>query len=128
MLYEGDAVGSPVANGALRGTFVDIDEDAFALLSGDVYLLINNAIRPRTTGNFLNANRAYILYNELDPLPAAGLAPGKRVRAIPMQGQTATGMDNVQGDDVQCTKVLIDGQMYILRANRMYDVTGKLVK
>ena len=128
VLYEGDAVGSPVANGALRGTFVDIDADAFALLSGDVYLLINNAIRPRTTGNFLNANRAYILYNELDPLPAAGLAPGKRVRAIPMQGQTATGMDNVQGDDVQCTKVLIDGQMYILRANRMYDVTGKLVK
>ena len=128
VLYEGDAVGSPVANGALRGTFVDIDADAFALLSGDVYLLINNAIRPRTTGNFLNANRAYILYNELDPLPAAGFAPGKRVRAIPMQGQTATGMDNVQGDDVQCTKVLIDGQLYILRANRMYDVTGKLVK
>ena len=126
--YGDETVAAPVENGALRGTFVDIDADAFALLSGDVYLLINNAIRPRTTGNFLNANRAYILYNELDPLPAAGFAPGKRVRAIPMQGQTATGMDNVQGDDVQCTKVLIDGQMYILRANRMYDVTGKLVK
>jgi len=40
----------------------------------------------------------------------------------------ATGMENVQSDDVQCTKVIIDNQVFILRGGQMYDLTGKAVK
>ena len=40
----------------------------------------------------------------------------------------ATGMENVQSDNVQCTKVIIDNQVFILRGGQMYDVTGKAVK
>lgn len=40
----------------------------------------------------------------------------------------ATGVDNVQGDNVQCTKVVIDEHVFILRGGQMYDVTGKMVK
>ena len=40
----------------------------------------------------------------------------------------ATGIDNVQGDDVQCAKVIIDNNVYILRNGQMFDVTGKSVK
>ena len=34
----------------------------------------------------------------------------------------------VQRDNVQGTKVMINGQLFILRGEKMYDVTGKLVK
>ncbi len=40
----------------------------------------------------------------------------------------ATGMENVQSDNVQCTKVIIDNQVFILRGGQMYDLTGKAVK
>ena len=47
------------------------------------------------------------------------------VKKIPM---TPTGIEDVQGDKVQCTKVIINEHVYILRAEQMYDVTGKAVK
>jgi surface protein len=42
--------------------------------------------------------------------------------------KTATGMDNVQSDKVQSTKVLRDGQIYILRDGKTYNVMGVEVK
>ncbi len=47
------------------------------------------------------------------------------VKKMPM---TPTGVDEVQSDKVQCTKVVIDEHVYILRGGEMYDVTGKAVK
>ena len=38
------------------------------------------------------------------------------------------GMDEVQSDDVQGTKVLVDGTLYILRDGHMYDALGNCVK
>ncbi len=38
------------------------------------------------------------------------------------------GIDNVQRDDVQCTKVLRDGQIVILRGEKVYDMTGQEVR
>jgi hypothetical protein len=40
----------------------------------------------------------------------------------------ATGIGNVQGDEVQSSKLLINGQLFILRGEKMYDATGRLVK
>ena len=41
----------------------------------------------------------------------------------------ATDIDDVQGDQTQCTKVIIDNQIYIVMPNgAMYDVTGKKVQ
>jgi hypothetical protein len=44
---------------------------------------------------------------------------------------TATGVENAQGDDVQSTKVrklILDDKMYIIRSGEMFDATGKRVK
>lgn len=41
---------------------------------------------------------------------------------------SATGISNVQDDNVQCTKAIIDEHVYILRGEKMYDVNGKLVR
>ena len=40
----------------------------------------------------------------------------------------AEAIGNVQRDDVQCTKVLRDGQLYIIRGDKTYTVTGQEVK
>ena len=37
------------------------------------------------------------------------------------------GLTDVQGDDVQCTKVLRDGQIYLIRGGQMYDVRGNKI-
>lgn len=41
---------------------------------------------------------------------------------------TTTGIEDVHSNDVRCTKVLRDGQIYILREGRMYDVRGNRIK
>ena len=39
--------------------------------------------------------------------------------------QKSQGLDEVQSDDVQCTKVLINGQIFILRGDKVYTLTGQ---
>lgn len=41
---------------------------------------------------------------------------------------SATGIEDVQPDDVQCTKVLVDGVLYILRDGKIYNAQGANVK
>ena len=42
--------------------------------------------------------------------------------------EVKTGIGNVQSDNVPTTKVLIDGQLYILHGEKIYTVTGSEVK
>ena len=78
--------------------------------------------------------RAYVQIKngQLDcPNPPASLpalAPGaRRVVAGATGINTATGVDQVQGDNVS-TKMIINGQLFILRGEKMYNAQGKLVK
>ena len=65
----------------------------------------------------------------LNDEPASAPAPGRRRVTMGVQGQqVATGIEDVQGDKVQCTKMLINGQLFILRGEKMYDAKGQLVK
>ena len=41
---------------------------------------------------------------------------------------TPTGIDDVQRDDAQCTKVLRDGQLVIIRDGAMYNAEGKRIQ
>ena len=130
VVYEGDAVTTPVENGALRGILEALDEDAFSALSGNVYVLKDNAIRPRTDGNYSVAERAYILYDELEVLNSMQQLSGRRVRTMPMEPmepQVTTGINEIQVSD-KPVKVMIDGQLFILRGDKRYDATGRLVE
>ena len=133
-VLEGDAVEASaiVANGALHGTFSPMDQDALntaATAAGhDLYLVIDNELH-RATGegtgsNSLPANRAYVVLDEIDPAPANMPA---HVRSMPLHKDTATGMDELNASETP-VKVMINGQMYILRGEKMYDATGRLVK
>ena len=41
---------------------------------------------------------------------------------------TATGIEDVQGNNVQCTKILHNGQIFILRGEKTYTLQGQEVK
>ncbi|MBQ6763737.1 MAG: hypothetical protein IJP45_00965 [Paludibacteraceae bacterium] len=64
----------------------------------------------------------YVLNLEKGTTNAYGL------RLIAKAPQITTGIGNVQGDDAQCTKVLRDGVIYILRGEKVYTIDGQLVK
>ena len=105
-----------------------MDAAALAAAGTDVYMLFSNELRPVGENNHLDANRAYVLLSELNAVTEAPQgAPGKRVRAMPMQPQVATGMDALNASDAP-VKVMIDGKLFIIRGEKMYDATGKLVK
>jgi hypothetical protein len=56
---------------------------------------------------------------------SAGSNSGYSVRIV---RRAQTDIENVQSDKAQSTKVLINGQMYILRSGHMYSAQGELVK
>ena len=43
------------------------------------------------------------------------------------RGGEETGVENVQGDNVQCTKIIRDGKVYLMYNGTMYDVQGRKV-
>ena len=111
---------------ALYGTYDEMNSDQLDgkyVITGDKYYYVDKL---QSAGSKLLANRAYFNLNELPTAPAS--APGARRIALGTNGQnTATGMENVDAS-AQPVKTIINGQLYILRGEKMYDAQGKLVK
>lgn len=40
----------------------------------------------------------------------------------------STGVDKTQGDNVPCTKILLDGKIFILRGEQTYDLNGRVIQ
>ena len=132
---DGDAVTEPVVvrgmHGVLAAGNLAITEENMM----DVYYIEANKLRDCSNLSSLTlvANRAYIVmsevptYEQYTATPSAG-APRRRVTLGKNTEQVATGIDDVQGDNVQSTKVLINGQLFIIRGEKMFDATGRLVK
>ena len=59
--------------------------------------------------------------------PQQGNAPRRRVTMAVHGEQVATGIDALNASDAP-VKVLINGQLYILRGEKMFDAKGQLVK
>ena len=97
--YSGDAEPAG-AYGALVGTLAEMDQDALTAAGANIYLLNNNELWlvSGQSGNVLPANRAYVVYSELIPGNPQS-APGRRVRAIPMQTNGTTGFENIQASE-----------------------------
>ena len=47
--------------------------------------------------------------------------------SVPLR-QTSQGINNAQSNQVQCTKVIRDGQIFILRGDKTYTLQGQKVK
>ena len=109
------------ANHGMHGTFTDI-----VVNDPDIMIVNKNKVRP-SAGNLVSANRAYLVISELpaqaDPTPA----PGRR-RLVLGREDAPTAIDNILMDAQNVQKVLIDGQLYIVREGKWYDVTGQQVR
>ena len=70
-------------------------------------------------GNSLKAHKAYVKY-----AGSSNNAP-KKMRFV--YGQ-ATGIEDVQGNNVQSTKVIENGVLYIIRDGKTYNAMGQMVK
>ena len=126
--FEAVLVGDDAAassNNGLYGTLSNMT-NADLLAAGATYMLKDNQLRP-VGGGHLDANRAYVILDNITGGKPAGM-PAHKVRGIPMQRDEATGIEDVQGDNVQCTKMMINGQLFIIRGENMFDATGRLVK
>ena len=118
-------VTEPNNSGAMKGTFVDLELTELS----NIYYFAKNALWSCVDLTKLSvpANRAYVNMAEVTAI--TGAAPvGVRRITLGVNGQnTATGVDQVEGDNVP-TKMIINGQLFILRGEKMYDAQGKLVK
>ena len=95
------------------------------LTGGDKSILFlgagNELFWPATTGD-IKGLRAYFEIKE-------GSGARRAIRArMNMDGHsTPMNIKNVQGNNVQCTKILRDGKLYLMYEGKMYDVQGRLV-
>lgn len=95
---------------------------------GNHYIMLNNQYCKVVAANtYVGANRAYIL---LDKIGNDYVAPAYGRRRVSMSVNTkdeAQGFENLQSGD-QPMKVMIDGTLYIIRGEKVFDATGRLVK
>ena len=127
LFYGETKVDEPVdKNNGMYGTFTDQTLTELA----DVYYFAQKALWSCVdlTSLSLPANRAYVKLSEIDYLTDPNPAPGRRRVTMSVNGEKiATGLDAINASE-KPMKIMIDGQIYILRGEKMYDVTGKLVK
>ena len=129
VVYAGSAVIEPVddeANHGLKGSFIQTK----ITQSDDNYIIYNNALYFVNSDNvYVGANRAYLDMTDVPAYsdePQQG-APRRRV-VMAVNGQNgATGFENINATE-KPMKLMIDGKIYILRGEKMYDATGRLVK
>ena len=115
----------------LQGTDVDLLRTDLGANADKVYVLgkksnIGGDLRVgmgmyRYVGTTLGAHKAYMILNTSNP----GSAPA---RFLFKREQTPTGIEDVQGDKVQCTKVIRNGQLFIIKDGKEYNAQGQLVK
>ena len=112
-----------------------LENETISVVTADVenyryYIVYNNEIRLCGEGQFLiRAERAYLDMSDpnVEKQVKAPIAGRRRVALTNNAPQVATGMDELNASEAP-VKVMIDGKFYILRGEKMYDATGKLVK
>jgi uncharacterized repeat protein (TIGR02543 family) len=127
MFYGETKVDDPVDKGnGMYGTFVD---QTLTNLD-DVYYFAQRALWSCVDLTSLNlpANRAYVKLSEIGEVPSANPAPGRRRITMTVNGEkVATDVENLNASEAP-VKLIIDGKMYILRGEKLFDATGRLVK
>lgn len=102
--------------GNLGATAMDVPTDAYVLKNNLLYL-VNSAVT-------IAPNRAYI---NMSAITSIAPAPGRIRRVIAVENQ-ATGVESLQPSAFSLKKVLMNGQLFILRDGQLYNVTGVRVQ
>ena len=124
---DGTTAGTASKVNGLQGTFVEI-QDGPAGTAGNIlegkHVLYNNAIQKCGGNCQLPAYRAYFLVDEITTTEPAQV-PGRRRVALDYQGENqATGLDNIGAPENDAVKVLMNGQMIIIRNGEKFNALG----
>ncbi len=133
---KGVKVGDPATVGINDHGFIGkVEQYDFHVTAENVanhryYIVKDNNIRLCGEGWFrVGAERAYLDMdagiNTVAHAPAAGR---RRVCLTNNAVDSATGVESIQPSEVSIQKVLINGELFILRGEKMYDAKGQLVK
>ena len=116
------------AEGHYNGLYGKYSKTPLAKNNGN-YILKNNQYYYVNSDNvYCEANRAYIVLAEVPAYDPGKPAYGRRRIALNVNNeQVATDIDALNASETP-VKVMIDGQLFILRGEKMYDATGRLVK
>ena len=108
----------------VQGTFEKIDAAKTNELVGN-YVVYNNQLCPVEAWVGLLAHRAYVVAN-LVPNNAPAPAPGCARAYMPKPDQTPTELESVDGSQrtMHNGKFLRNGQLIIVKDNKMYNVQG----
>ena len=89
----------------------------------------NKVVRINQTGTMLPSERCYININkEVPSRTAVAKTYGRRRITVGVSGTNAAqGFENLDASE-KPLKVMIEGTLYILRGEKVYDATGRLVK
>ena len=121
-----------VINGVtFKGVFAPYWMDAQSDLNlhgGYLFLGQNNTLYWPNVSNYVKPFRAYFTVN-VDAGQSAGMPVRRGMPAhIGGPAQIPTGVENVQGDNVQGTKVVENGVLYIIKNGVKYNAQGQIVK
>ena len=136
-LYYGETVqATPVEVNHMIGSYVDTEVEITEENKTSVMYIASNKLWDCSDyQTFTNqklqvvANRAYIAnYDAIEAPASASPAPGRRRITVGKDGQNAaTDVDLLNAAEAP-VKMLINGQLFILRGEKMYDATGRMVK
>ena len=117
---DGTTAATPGSKNGLVGTFTNDTEVAI-----DNYILKDNAICKVAATCWVNAYRAYIVMEDV-PTGVPQQMPGRRYIGMSVQGENeTTGFDNIQLPNANSQKLIINGQLIIIRDGEMYNAQGQ---
>ena len=130
--YSGSEVPNPLVGSEARGFYGTFTDMAAGSLTNK-YVIANGKLRRCGAGATLSANRAYI---DLDEMPDTPLvvndpanAPVRRRLGVGGNNGAATDLENVFQLNAEGTqKLILNGQLYILRDGHLYNAQGQVIK
>ena len=129
VVYAGSAVLEPVNDEDNNGLVGSFSQAHIANVNTN-YIIYNNELYYVNTDNvYVGAHRAYIDMTAVPDYsePQQGNAPRRRVTMHTNAPQVATGVDALNASETPVKKI-IDGNLYILRGEKMFNANGQLVK
>ena len=117
---DGTTAATPGSKNGLVGTFTNDTEVAIGN-----YILKDNAICEVAATCWVNAYRAYIVMEDIVG-DAPQQMPGRRYIGMSVQGENeVTGFENIQLPNTNSQKLIINGQLIIIRDGEKYNAQGQ---
>ncbi len=122
----GEATAVEFGGVKLQGTFSPVAvtaNDYNTLFVGNEDGEGNNLFYPSVNGH-LRGLRAHFKIVSSTPMSA----PFRRARFVVNQKDVETGMESVQNSEISNQKIIRDGQLFIIRGDKIYNAQGQVIK